>query len=486
MWPDISPASGDPVSAILALIRLCPVFHISGVAAGLGDLVEQHLARLHVGDDGGAGVGLQHVAGQDHQKLVAEQHRAGIVDHADPVGVAVERDAEISPALAHLGDQLRRSWPHRGVRMVVGKGAVDLREKHRVLPGSPDTGAAGRRRRPRCRCPTPRSAARSPPSQSCSRRSTYSAETSTSRSLPAASSTTSPAAAMRPISAICGAEERLACEHHLEAVVVGRVVAAGQHHGAIRLQVVAAKYSIGVGPRPIRITSMPLASGRRPAASTDRARTAGRHSRPRPSCRPRARPRCRSSGRSRRRRRGAACGRRRHGCRIRAGPWGRTSCVNAIQGHRFQYFFRNAADLRRQVRPLQREGDLRLEEADLVAAIEPPALVAQAVERHVADHAGHRVGQLHLVAGAALHEREIADHLGRQHVAADDGQVGRRVRGLGLFDQAASPRPAVRRRCRCRGCRSGWSARAAPRSTATTQPPVSHRRRPAARVHGVS
>ncbi len=30
MWPDISPASGQPTSAIFALIRLWPVFHISG------------------------------------------------------------------------------------------------------------------------------------------------------------------------------------------------------------------------------------------------------------------------------------------------------------------------------------------------------------------------------------------------------------------------------------------------------------------------
>ena len=31
MWPDISPASGAPVSFILVFTRLCPVFHISGL-----------------------------------------------------------------------------------------------------------------------------------------------------------------------------------------------------------------------------------------------------------------------------------------------------------------------------------------------------------------------------------------------------------------------------------------------------------------------
>ena len=61
--------------------------------------------------------------------------------------------------------------------------------------------------------------------------------------------------------------------------------------------------------------------------------------------------------------------------------------------------------------------------ADLVAAIEPATLVAQAVERHLADQLGHRIGQLHLVAGAAVHAREVADHLGDHYVAADDREV---------------------------------------------------------------
>src|SRR5665647_3138417 len=46
---------------------------------------------------------------------------------------------------------------------------------------------------------------------------------------------------------------------------------------------------------------------------------------------------------------------------------------------------------RPHVRPLQRKGDLRLQEADLVAALEPPPLVAQPMERHLADQLGHRV-----------------------------------------------------------------------------------------------
>ena len=35
MWPDISPASGEPTSVILALTRLWPVFHINGTPPSL-------------------------------------------------------------------------------------------------------------------------------------------------------------------------------------------------------------------------------------------------------------------------------------------------------------------------------------------------------------------------------------------------------------------------------------------------------------------
>ena len=96
MWPLISPASGAPISAILVLISEWPVFHISGLPPARCDLVEQRLARLDVGDDGGAGMALQHVARPQHQQLVAPQDAALAVDRADAVAVAVEGDAEVA------------------------------------------------------------------------------------------------------------------------------------------------------------------------------------------------------------------------------------------------------------------------------------------------------------------------------------------------------------------------------------------------------
>ena len=89
-----------------------------------------------------------------------------------------------------------------------------------------------------------------------------------------------------------------------------------------------------------------------------------------------------------------------------------------------------------EIGPGQGEGQLRLEIAELVAAVEPRALVAQAVERGVADHPGHAVGELDLVAGATLAALEMADHLGQQDVAPDDREVGGGDRRIGLLDQA--------------------------------------------------
>ena len=109
-----------------------------------------------------------------------------------------------------------------------------------------------------------------------------------------------------------------------------------------------------------------------------------------------------------------------------------------------QYSFRKLAHRRLHVRPLEREGDLRLEEADLIAAIEAPPFVAKPVERQLADHPGHAIGQLHLVARTTLHEREMLDHLRQQHVAADHRQVRRRILRRGFLDQAGHlDEPAV-------------------------------------------
>ena len=100
MWPLISPASGAPVSFILALIRQWPVFHISGLPPSCGDAVEQRLAGLDVGDDRRPGHARSaRRAARIIRSWSPQMHPALAVDRADPVAVAVEGDAEIEPLL---------------------------------------------------------------------------------------------------------------------------------------------------------------------------------------------------------------------------------------------------------------------------------------------------------------------------------------------------------------------------------------------------
>ena len=96
----------------------------------------------------------------------------------------------------------------------------------------------------------------------------------------------------------------------------------------------------------------------------------------------------------------------------------------------------------RQVRPeglyevlsLQRELDHRLQESELVAGVVADAINLVGVERPALQQRAQTVGQLNLAGRVALGRRERLEDVGRQDVAADDGEVGGR-----LFASAASP-----------------------------------------------
>ena len=126
MWPLISPASGAPVSFIFDLIRLWPVFHISGLPPSSAIRSNSAWLALTSAMIVAPGTSLQHRLGEDREQLVAPDHPALAVDRADPVAVAVEGDAEIE---ALLGDQ-RLEVGEIGlvgrVGMMVGEAAVDL------------------------------------------------------------------------------------------------------------------------------------------------------------------------------------------------------------------------------------------------------------------------------------------------------------------------------------------------------------------------
>ena len=128
MCPLISPASGAFSSLIFCLISEWPVRHMIGLPPSLCDLVVEDLGGLDLGDDGRAGPRRQDVPGEDDEELVAPDDPPFVVDDADPVGVAVVADAELGAALPDLGDELLHGLGQRRVRVVVGKAAVRLGE----------------------------------------------------------------------------------------------------------------------------------------------------------------------------------------------------------------------------------------------------------------------------------------------------------------------------------------------------------------------
>ena len=73
------------------------------------EIALQPQVRHHGGDDAGLGepaVGLP-AFGDHRHELVAVDHVAALVDDDQPVGVAVERDADVGADLAHLGRERR-------------------------------------------------------------------------------------------------------------------------------------------------------------------------------------------------------------------------------------------------------------------------------------------------------------------------------------------------------------------------------------------
>ena len=117
-------------------------------------------------------------------------------------------------------------------------------------------------------------------------------------------------------------------EHHLEAVIVGRVVRAGHHHAAVDTQRRGSEVQHRRRTRPIRTTSAPLSARPRPAPLELAARSACRRSH-----RDAPRYRCRHSvpkpARALAHRPEGSC-RQCRGCRIRAGSSGRSRMRNRM------------------------------------------------------------------------------------------------------------------------------------------------------------
>ena len=179
---------------------------------------------------------LQHVARPQHQELVAPQDAALAVDRADAVAVAVEGDAEIAAALLHLGHELHEVLRHGRIGMVRREGAVDLLVQHEMLARQlVDDGTD--RHADRAVADVPRDlellagldVAQEP-------RRVVGQDVLLLRLALAAFPVA--LARQRAQRLDVGAEERLLAHHHLEAVVVRRIVRAGDLDAAVGIEVV--------------------------------------------------------------------------------------------------------------------------------------------------------------------------------------------------------------------------------------------------------
>ena len=104
----------------------------------------QHLGALHVEDDRRARTEPSNgIAAEDHQQLIAVDDLAGLVHRADPVGIAVEGDAQLGAGPPDLGLEVAQILGHRGIRMVIGEGPVRLAEERRHLGAEPLEGRDG-------------------------------------------------------------------------------------------------------------------------------------------------------------------------------------------------------------------------------------------------------------------------------------------------------------------------------------------------------
>src|SRR6185437_306735 len=184
--------------------------------------------------DCGARPRLDDVAGEEHHELIAPQDAALAIDDADAVAVAVEGDAEIAAMRRHRRLELHEVLRLGRIRMMSREIAVDrLVEQHMLagqVGGQADDGIAGG-----AVAGVPGYLERTLAVVVAHQTRDIGVEDAV---LGDGSGTGGKIARRRdPTETLdVGPEERLLLDHHLEAVVVRRVVRAGDHDPGIDLQ----------------------------------------------------------------------------------------------------------------------------------------------------------------------------------------------------------------------------------------------------------
>src|SRR5690242_13117724 len=86
---------------------------------------------------------------------------------------------------------------------------------------------------------------------------------------------------------------------------------------------------------------------------------------------------------------------------------------------------------------LESKLDRGLQEPELITRVVTRSLEPVTVNGAAAQQVLQSIGQLNLAAAAGLDGIEGPEYLGRQHVAADDGQIGRRLTDFGFLHHVA-------------------------------------------------
>ena len=104
-----------------------------GRPAACRHFIEQGTARLHIGNHRRPRCSLEQIAGIDHQKLIAPDHPALPVHRANPVAIAIKSDPEIKALVRHQRLEVSQIGFDRRIGVVVGEIAIHFGIKQMVF-----------------------------------------------------------------------------------------------------------------------------------------------------------------------------------------------------------------------------------------------------------------------------------------------------------------------------------------------------------------
>ena len=128
-----------------------PIIRLDAIGFQQHGIGHEEAGRFDVDDEGRARVELRQIARQHHADLVGEDLLAAIVDDAAAVAVAIEAEADIGAALAHLVGHRMQHFQVFGIGIVVREVVIELGVERDDFAAELFENRAARRRRP-CHC----------------------------------------------------------------------------------------------------------------------------------------------------------------------------------------------------------------------------------------------------------------------------------------------------------------------------------------------